>query len=200
MTEDLKRSPGRPKMNSSSEKELDKAEKQFEKFDSEIKSMTLDRMNMAPKEEVEPQTKLASSEIAKSKEIYIKPKRSIASREKFNEDYRNDYNFSKEYVNFIAENKEIIGESANFWTKPFAGMPAEEWDIPVNKPVWAPRYVAERIKGCIHHRLVMRDAPTGSDHQGNQYYGTMAVDTVVQRLDAYPVSTRKSLFMGNNNF
>jgi hypothetical protein len=199
MTED-KRSPVRPKMNSSSEKELDKAEQQFEKFDSEIKSMTLDRMNMAPKEEVEPQTKLASSDIAKSKDIYIKPKRSIASREKFNEDYRKDYNFSKEYVNFIAENKEIIGESANFWTKPFAGMPAEEWDIPVNKPIWAPRYVAERIKGCKHHRLVMRDAPTGADHQGNQYYGSMAVDTVVQRLDAYPVSSRKSIFMGAESF
>ena len=199
MTED-KRSPGRPKMNSASERELDKVEKQFEAFDENVKTLTLDRMNTAPKEEVEPQTKLASSEIAKSKDIYVKPKRSIASREKFNEDYRKDYNFSKEYVNFIAENKEIIGETMEFWTKPFAGMPAEEWNIPVNKPIWAPRYVAERIKGCKHHRLVMRDAPTGGDHQGNQYYGSMAVDTVVQRLDAYPVSSRKSIFMGNEAF
>lgn len=199
MTEEMKRGPGRPKMNSESEKELDKAEKQFEKFDSEIKSMTLDRMNMAPKEEVEPQTKLSSNEISKSKDIYIKPKRTIASREKFNEDYRKDYDFSKEYVNFIAENKEIIGETLEFWTKPFAGIPAEEWNIPVNKPVWAPRYVAERIKGCKHHRLIMQDRPINSDGYG-QYYGQMAVDTVVQRLDAYPVSTRKSIFMGNNNF
>ena len=86
-----------------------------------------------------------------------------------------------------------------FWTKPFAGIPAEEWTIPVNKPIWAPRYVAERIKGCKHHRLVMQDRPINSDGYG-QYYGQMAVDTVVQRLDAYPVSTRKSIFMGNNNF
>ncbi len=200
MTEEEKRSTGRPKMNSASEKELDKAEKQFEKYDSEIKSMTLDRMNMAPEKEIEPQTKLASSEIEKSKHIYIKPKRSIASREKFNEDYRKDYNFSKEYVHFIAENKEIIGESADFWTKPFAGMPAEEWCVPVNKPIWAPRYVAERIKACKHHRLVMRDIPTGGDHQGNQYYGAMAVDTIVQRLDAYPVSTKRSVFMGAESF
>ena len=199
MTEELKRSPGRPKVNSASEKELDKCEKQFEAFDAEVKSMTLDRMNMAPKEEVEPQTKLASSEIAKSKDVYIKPKRTVASKEKFNEKFREDYNFSKEYVNFIAENKEIIGETAEFWTKPFPGMPAEEWVIPTNKPVWAPRYVAERIKGCKHHRLVMQDRPINSDGYG-QYYGQMAVDTVVQRLDAYPVSTRKSIFMGNNNF
>ncbi len=199
MTEEEKRGPGRPKMNSASEKELDKCEKQFEAFDQNVKSLTLDRMNTAPKEEVEPQTKLASSEIAKSKDIYIKPKRSIASREKFNEDYRKDYNFSKEYVNFIAENKEIIGETLDFWTKPFAGMPAEEWDIPVNKPIWAPRYVAERIKGCKHHRLVMQDRSTSADGMG-QYYGSMAVDTTIQRLDAHPVSSRKSIFMGTEAF
>src|SRR5215467_5764364 len=101
MTEEIKRGPGRPKMNSESEKELDKAEKQFEKFDSEIKSMTLDRMNMAPKQETEQQTKLSSNEIETTKDIYLKPKRTITSKEKFNEDYRNAFNFAKEYVNFI---------------------------------------------------------------------------------------------------
>ena len=186
-------------MNSASEKELDKIENQFKEFDADVKAMTLDRMNMAPKEEVEPQTKLSSTEINKSKDIYLKPKRTIGSKEKFNEKFREEYNFSKEYVNFIAENKEIIGESTDFWTKPFPGMPAEEWDVPVNKPVWAPRYVAERIKGCKHHRLVMQDKPINSDGYG-QYYGTMAVDTVVQRLDAHPVSTRKSIFMGTGAF
>jgi len=199
MTEDVKRGPGRPKLNSASEKELDKAQKQFEVFDAEIKEMTLDRMNMAPKEEVEPQTKLSTSEIDKSKDVYLKPKRTIGSKEKFNEKYREDYNFSKEYVNFIAENKEIIGESANFWTKPFAGIPAEEWDVPTNKPVWAPRYVAERIKACKYHRLVMQDRPISADGMG-QYYGSMAVDTTIQRLDSYPVSTRRSIFMGSGSF
>ena len=200
MTEEIKRGPGRPKLNSESEKELDKCEKQFEAFDTQVKEMTLDRMNVAPKEEVEPQTKLASSEIAKIKDVYLKPRRTIGSKEKFNEKFRDDYTFLKEYVNFIAENKEIIGETAEFWVKPFPGLAAEEWVVPVNKPIWAPRYVAERIKGCKHHRLVMQDRPVGGDHHGNQYYGSMAVDTSVQRLDAYPVSDRKSIFMGNNKF
>ncbi len=35
----------------------------------------------------------------------------------------------------------------------------------------------------------------GSDGMG-QYYGSMAVDTTIQRLDALPASTRKSIFMG----
>ncbi len=189
----------KPKVSSSGQQELDKAEKQFEKFDQEIKSMTMDRMNMAPKEELEPQTKIAQSDLDKSKDIYIKPKKSIAVRDKFNERFRSKYEFDKEYVNFIAENKEIGGETLDFWTRPYGGMPAEEWEVPVNKPVWAPRYVAEQIKRKNYHRLVMQDRTVGSDGMG-QYYGTMAVDTSIQRLDAHPVSTRRSIFMGANNF
>lgn len=186
--------------NSESAKEMAKVEKQFDEFDAQVKSMTLDRMNAAPKEEVEPQNKLSSSDIEKSKDVYLKPKRSISSREKFNEKYREDYNFQKEYVRFIPEHREIIGESIELWTKPFAGMPAEEWVIPTGKPVWAPRYVAERIKACQYHRLTMQQhVMTEANHVG-QMFGAMAVDTTVQRLDALPVSTRKSVFMGANSF
>lgn len=182
--------------NSASAKELENCEKQFDKFDKEIKEMTLDRMNMAPKEDVEPKTKLATSEIEKSKDLYLKPMKSIGSREKFNENYREEYNFAKEYVRFIPEHKEIGGETIELWTKPFAGMPAEYWMIPVGKPVWGPRHLAERLTGCKYHRLTMQqNVSTGADGMG-QYYGAMAVDTTIQRLDAVPVSTRKSIFMG----
>lgn len=200
MTEELKKGPGRPKVNSAAEKELEKAQKQFDEFDQQVKEMTLDRMNMAPKQEIEPQTKIAQSDLEKSKDIYLKPARTIGSKEKFNERFRDDYNFSKEYVNFISENKECIGETSEFWTKPYPGLPAEFWQVPSNKPVWAPRYVAERIKGCTHHRLVMQEnRSTGSDSMG-QYFGSMAVDTTIQRLDAYPVTKKRSVFMGANNF
>jgi len=33
-----------------------------------------------------------------------------------------------------------------------------------------------------------------------QYYGSMAVETTVNRLDAIPVSDRKSVFMGASGF
>lgn len=180
--------------------ETEKLQKQFDKFDEEVKEMTLDRMNMAPKQEKEEQTKLSSGQIAKSNDLYLKPKRSMPSREKFNERFREEYNFQKEYVNFIAENNEIIGESIEMWTKPFPGMNCEEWNIPTNKPVWAPRYVAEQIKSKAYHRLTMTNQIAGGDQQGNQYYGTMAVDTSIQRLDARPVSSRKSVFMGAGGF
>lgn len=179
--------------------DLEKAEKQFEKFDEDVKSMTMDRMNMAPKPEVEPQTKLSSRELEKSKDIYLKPERSVTSKEKFNEDYRSDYNFKKEYVNFVAENKELIGETLELWTKPFAGMPAEFWKVPSNKPIWGPRYLAEQIKRKFYHRLVMQPSVTHSEGFG-QFYGSIAADTTVQRLDAIPVSQRKSVFMGAQSF
>ena len=181
------------------EKELDKAEKQFEAFDEGIKSMTFDRMNLAPKVEEEPQTKISGQDLSKMKDIYLKPHRAISSKEKFNEDFRKDYNFSTEYVQFTAENKEIIGDGLEFWTKPFAGMPAEFWKVPANKPVWGPRHVAERIKGCRYHRLKMENTINETTANG-QFYGSMAVDTTVQRLDAIPVSSRRSIFMGTNNF
>lgn len=186
--------------NSESAKELEKVEKQFEAFDKEVKEMTQDRMNMAPKQDVEPQTKLSSSDIEKSKDIYLKPKRSISSKEKFNEKYRDDFNFAMEYVRFIPENKEIIGETIDLWTKPFAGMPAEEWSVPTGKPVWGPRHLAERLAGCKYHRLTMQqNVVTESNHVG-QMFGAMAVDTTIQRLDAIPVSARKSIFMGSKGF
>ncbi len=113
--------------------------------------------------------------------------KAIGSREKFNENYRKEYEFAKEYVNFIAENNEIIGEELDFWTKPFAGMPAEEWKVPVNKPVWAPRYVAEQIKRKYYHRQKIEQNTAGADGMGH-YYGTIAVDTAIQRVDARPFS------------
>jgi hypothetical protein len=189
----------KPKVNSASEKELVKVEEQFKEFDSQVKSMTLDRMNMAPMKETEPQTKIANRDLDKMKDIYLKPKKSISCRDKFNENYRDEYNHAKEYVQFIAENKEIIGESIDLWTRPFAGMPAEEWEVPVNKPVWGPRYLAEQISRKFYHRLVMQEKTIGADGMG-QYYGSMAVDTTIARLEAKPVTTKRSVFMGGASF
>ena len=190
----------KPKMtNSESEKELIKAEEQFNAFEQSVKDLTLDRMNMAPKEESEPQNKISQVERDRMRDVYLKPYKTIASKEKFNEKFRASYEFDKEYVQFEAENKEIIGENIEIWTKPYPGMAAEFWQVPTNKPVWGPRYLAEQIKRKNYHRLTMQQTVTGADHAG-QYFGAMAVDTTVQRLDARPVSSRKSVFMGSNNF
>ncbi len=191
---------GRPKSrNSESEKELDKAEEQFEKFDKSVKEMTLDRMNQAPKQELEPQTKIARSDLEKKKDIYLKPIKTVSCRDKFNEKFRQSYEFDKQYVHFIAEHKEVIGDNIDIWTRPYGGMPAEEWLVPTNSPIWGPRYLADQIKKKKYHRLVMKNHETGADGMAS-YYGTMSVDTEIQRLDAHPVSTRKSIFMSEDQY
>ncbi len=182
------------------EKELDKVEAQFKAFDENVKELTHDRLNETPKVSTEEQTKIAASDIEKMPGMYLKPDKIIGARDKFNEKYRKSYEFDKEYVHFIAENKEIIGETIELWTRPYAGMSAEFWKVPANTPVWGPRYLAEQIKRKFYHRLTMKqNTNTGADHAG-QYYGTMAADTTIERLTARPVSTRKSVFMGAGGF
>lgn len=190
----------KPKPQSSlAERELDKCEQQFKEFDDNIKSLTHDRMNQAPLLEHEPQTKLSQNEIAEKKDVYLKPVKTIASRDKFNEKFREEYNFQREYVQFIYEHKECIGDTLDIWTRPFGGMPAEEWLVPANTPVWGPRYLAEQIAGRVYHRLVMKNETTGVDGHGT-YYGQLAADSTIARMTATPVTKRKSIFMGSNNF
>ena len=188
------------KANSNSQKELQKIDANARAYEESLTKMTLDNMNMAPKAASEPQKPLSQADIAKSNDIYLKPNRSISSREKFNEEYRDQYNHAKEYVHFMAEHKEIIGETIEIWTKPFAGMPAEFWKVPTGKPVWGPRYLAEQIKRAQYHRFRTEDNIVTGGSRDTQFYGGMIVDQVVQRLDAQPVSTRQSIFMGAQNF
>lgn len=192
---------GRPRsVNAQVETELDKAKNQLEHFEQNVKELTLDRMNQAPKQEVEAQTKLSENEIRNSKDIYLKPSKTVPGRDKFNEKFRDSYNHAKEYVKFIAENRELTGENIEIWTRPFGGMPAEFWEVPTNKPIWGPRYLAEQIKKCSYHRLVMKQNVVTEQGGYGQIYGALAADSIVQRLDAIPVSSRRSVFMGASGF
>lgn len=198
-----KKSPlSTPQVSSESQKELDRIEAQFDKFHEEVKQINIDSMAGAKKQETEPQTKLSQEQIQKNNDLYLKPVRTVSSAEKFNEAFREDYNFSKEYVNFIAEHKELIGEKIEKWTKPFPGMPAEYWEVPTNRPVWGPRYLAESIKAARYHKFSMSESDLKNTSPGYEgtYVGRMISDTIVQRLDAHPVSSRKSVFMGASGF
>jgi hypothetical protein len=188
----------KPNLNDEGEKELNKIEKQFDEFNENVKELTLDRMNLCKKEDKK-EPEISQRDLEKASDIYLKPKRTISCRDKFNEKFRDAYNYDKEYVQFTAENKELIGEQMQLWTRPYAGMPAEEWEFPANTPVWGPRYLAEQIKRKYYHRLVMKDRATSSDGYA-VYTGTMAADTTIQRLDAHPVIKRRSVFMNASGF
>jgi hypothetical protein len=200
----------RPRVNKEGKSELEKAQESFDQFESDVKNLTLDRMNEAPVEEKEPQTKLSSSEWNKSKEIYLKPSKTIDPgpvpktgkyTDVFNEKWRESYEFDKKYVRFMAENFEIIGETICLWTRPYPGLPAEYWEVPANKPVWGPRYLAEQIKRKNYHRLVMNDhRQVGTDHAGT-YVGGIVADTTIARLNAQPAPlTQVSFHKKVSNF
>lgn len=179
-----------------SDSELNKMQKQFDQFENQIKEINIDRNNDNRKIECEPQTKLSSKQIEDSKRIYLKPERWIADNQKFNEKFQDDWEFKKEYVQFIAEHKEIQGEAIEIWTHPFGGKGAEFWRVPVNKPVWGPRYLAEQIRKCVYHRMRMDQNIVRETNGMGQMYGQLIVDTIVPRLTAEPVSSNKSIFMG----
>jgi hypothetical protein len=175
--------------------QIEQAEKQFDQFKDSCDALTLDRMNAAPKQDLEPQTKLSQKDKDKLNDVYLKPSNWSRSPEKFNERFREEYNFAKEYVQFIAEHNELKGDTIELWTKPFPGVPAEFWKVPSNRPVWGPRYLAERLTKCQYHRLKTENKPTFTEG-GNTFYGDMVVDTTINRIDARPVSSHRSIFMG----
>lgn len=189
------------------QEEIDRIDDQMNAYESELKKMNMDKMNEAPNQELEPQTKLSQREIDKSQEIYLKPERSIYAAnpktgqgETFNEKFRKQYDFAKEYVRFIAENNEIVGETIEAWTKPFQGLPAEFWKVPVNKPVWGPRYLAEQLTRCQYHRIVMNEQKISSQDGMGSYTGAIEITETRERISARPAKQEKSVFMGASGF
>lgn len=176
-------------MNSESEKEMRKAEDQINAFENQVKEMTMDRMNAAPLEEKDPQTKLSNREAQKADAAYLKPVKSINSRERFNEKFRKAHEKAWEYIKCVVENNEIIGETIECWTKKFPGDPAHFWKVPVNKPIYIPKLLADQLSQCRYHRLTMeanQNQVTGSDGMAT-YIGNMVVDNTRQRIDCRPV-------------
>ena len=183
----------RPKVNQQGQKELDKVEEQFADVHASMRASDPSKLS-AP--ESEPQVKISNREALATKEHYLKPIHTHSSKEKFNEKYRTEYNYAKTYVPFIAEHSELKGEVIEIWTKPFPGMPAEEWIVPTNRPVWGPRYLAEQIHRKTYAvRRMKEDVGSGQDHAG-KYYGQMVIESAHARLDARPVTQNKSIFMG----
>lgn len=188
----------KPRSNSASEREMEKVGAQLDSFEQNIKDLTLERMNETAKTEERAAPEISQKSISNSRDVYLKPTRTMSCKDVFNEKYRRDYDHKKEYVYFTAMNNELIGSSIEMWTKPFAGVHAEYWEVPVNRPVWGPRYLAEQIKGCTYHRLSMDETKVVGNTYAGAMTGQIIADNVIQRLDASPASKSKSIFMGSD--
>lgn len=178
-------------------KDLEAAIEKVDAFNESVEKLTMDACAKAPVLETEPQVKKSDREIAKEDGIYLKPERSINSKEPFNETYRKEYNYKTEMVPFIAEHKEIIGEVIEKWTKPFPGMSAEFWKVPTNKKVWGPRHLAEGIADKAYTRLVMEERTTNVAGEG-KFYGQLVATQRIQRLDAKPARGKLQVAMSSD--
>lgn len=185
-----------PSVNSEGQKELDKLQDQFDDYKNTVDNL-VEKRNVKGEA---PEHEISQKDIEKSQDIYIKPNRIIMSKEKFNERYRDDYNFAKEYVHYTVEHHECKGDFVELWTKPFPGVPAEFWIVPSGKAVWIPRHVADKLEhGCSYRRLKTVDRPYSHDQMGTQYYGQIVEDTINYRISARPVSTRKNFSMSKQH-
>lgn len=178
-----------PRIDSEGHKELNKVQEQISTLTEPIANSDISARAALPEVECEPQTKLSSREAKSADAPYIKPLRSISSKEKFNDKYKDAHRNGWEYVKCIVENKEIIGEAVEVWTKKFPGDPAHFWRVPVNKPIFIPRLLAEQLASCKYSRLKMKEDErqvTGSDHAGT-YVGALQFEETVKRIDCTPV-------------
>jgi hypothetical protein len=180
-------------------KQLESIERQINQQEDQIKSLTLDETNKSPVLEQESSMQLSQKELAKKPDVYIKPTRTLAPgrKEKFLDAWKSEYESRKQYVEYTVENNEVIGEDVTLWSKPYPGLPMEEWVLPTNKPIWIPKYVAEQVQNCRYHKFIMDKTPVNTTGEAT-YYGAMQVKNTVNRLDAKVVDKRPRVFMGYN--
>jgi len=177
----------RPRVNEEAQKSLSQAQEQFNSFSEQVNAVASHDVNSSvPVQQTAPQTEMSKKEIKQYDAPYIKPVRSIQGKDKFNETYRADHTRGWEYVKCIVENKEVIGEEVECWTKAFAGDPAHFWKVPVNKPIYIPRLLAEQLNRCRYHRIRMEDK-TPTTVEGNmQFYGAISIDHQIERIACRP--------------
>lgn len=187
----------RPRVNSEGQRELEKVETQLIRTVEETKKIDpLSAREKLKHIEHDEQTKLSTKQL-QDNVIVLKPtKYLMAVGQKFNEDFRDDYNYAKQYVQFVYEHQEEKGSTLEMWTKPFPGVPAELWLIPANKPISAPRYVKEQIERMNYiTRKYVEKAEIGSDFMGT-YHGVLEAETVQDRAITRDIPKTKRVFIG----
>lgn len=187
----------RPRVDTQGQAQLTAVEENLNATIAQAKEVNpIEARHFAPKLEREEQTKLSSQELRKNIMVLKPVKVLFAVGQKFDEKFRDSYNYDKEYVDFVYEHQEEKGAPLEMWTKPYPGVPAEMWIIPANKSVSAPRYVQKQIDQMNYiTRKYVDKAQVGSDFAGS-YHGALEVENVVDRATTREVSKKVNVFMG----
>lgn len=165
------------------QKEIDRLDAEFNAKQQQMSSLSQDEMNKAPIAETEHQTKLSKQEVKQYDAPEIKPSQTIPGIGKRKPEQDNLRRRAWELVKVVAENCEVIGEKIELWHKaPFSGEPCTFWQIPVNKPIYIPRFLADHLMTRNYHRLVMQETPVENNQYG-QVIGQMIASETRRRLD-----------------
>lgn len=141
----------------------------------QMNALTTDKINELAPKPVEQEVKLTMKQKAEAEgAIYIEPRRKLQSLGKLPEKWETMHKHDWEYVcgTFQPEN---IGGRANtenftFWFRKWPGDPDCMWEIPVNRPVYVPRMIAQHLSGekegftgmeaMKYHTFDMMEKPT----------------------------------------
>lgn len=148
------------------QQEIDRVEAQLDAAKEAIDNLSIDKIESeAPQaEELEQQTKISKKQEREYDAPVIKPFSSEPSpgmrNPKFQEVIKRCAKKTakaKELVRVIVENNEVIGETVEAWIGTLPGEPVTRWIVPVNMPIYIPRFVAEHLASRKYHRIKMAD-------------------------------------------
>lgn len=166
------------------QKEVDRLDAEFNAKEKQMSEMTQDAMKDAPLKELAPQVKISKEALEKTDAPKIVPCLTRAANGKKKSEQDALRKRAWEYIKVIAENNEVIGEDIEFWHKPMiAGEDLHFWKIPVNKPIYVPRHIAEHIRSRKYHRLKTDENIRVETNQFGDMMGRMIATETRQRLD-----------------
>ncbi|HEX5553450.1 MAG TPA: hypothetical protein VFX43_09400 [Chitinophagaceae bacterium] len=140
-------------------KELESAAIAATKMQEQMSALTQDAMQSAPLHEVEAQTKMTKKQVEEYDAPVIRATKSMPSTGKALPQEAQAREDGWKYIKCIAENNEVVGEMIEFWYKKFSGDPIYFWQVPVNKPIYLPKHVAQHISDRKYHVMKMQSKP-----------------------------------------
>ncbi len=133
-------------------KDKEKLVQEVAGLQSEMSSLTLDKVNeIAPKAE-EVEVKVSMKDKAKAEGAkYIEPKKTLPPVGTLKPEWKKKRDYDWQYVKGMFQPDTSSGRATNepksFWFSKWAGDPDCWWEIPVNTPVYVPRMIAYYLSG-----------------------------------------------------
>lgn len=167
-------------------KELEQAIVNSDKMREDMSKITMDAVAGVPLAETDVQTKMTKKQIEEYDAPVIKPSKSMPSTGKPLDKEKAMREDGWKYIKVIAENNEVVGERVDFWHKKFAGDPIYYWEIPVNKPIYVPKHIAQHLSERKYHVFKMQDRSREGLQHGD-YAQSLICQETRRRIDCRSV-------------